>query len=630
MSENYKALTRKYRPKSFEDIVSQGHVSNTIQNAIRDGRLSHAYLFCGPRGVGKTTMARVLARTINGIGDDVDGEAITQNMNIMEIDAASNNSVDDIRMLRDTVIIPPSEGRYKIYIIDEVHMLSKQAFNALLKTLEEPPSYVVFIFATTEPHKILPTILSRCQRFDFRRISVDEIIGRLRKICEIEEIVIDNESLHHIARKADGALRDALGLLDQVIAFCGTTITSEAMMRALNIVSTERLFETVDYIFKNDTSAGLQLIDTLLAEGYDIQEFLVELLTHLRNLFVARDIRQLSLIEATDETRARYKEQAILFSADDIMRMLHITLTAQTLVKEAQQPRIQIEIAILKLISMERSSNLQALMNEIRELKELMAAGGVVPETRSAHLEKRTPDNQGSRTDNSTQNRTQPTQTPPSKTPAPQSQSVSSRPSPTVKPAQSTSAESDELFGSPAIKKSQSGPDISGNFESSDAQMHDVSASQPAGNLRMDSGSIQILDGNLALSSKIESTPQSKRVILEDIRSQWAQFIEFSRDQIPQILFFAIGRAEASDLQHGEVTIHCGDAFSYKLLEEHRKTLSGLLSSYHESALAAKILLKTDEVASTSDDPYTRFKTMAQNNPKIRLMVDLFGAELEY
>lgn len=600
MSENYKALTRKYRPRTFEDVVSQGHVSNTLRNAIKDTRLAHAYLFCGPRGVGKTTMARVLARTINGISEDVDGESITQNLNIIEIDAASNNSVDDIRNLRDTVIIPPSEGRYKVYIIDEVHMLSKQAFNALLKTLEEPPAHVIFIFATTEPHKILPTILSRCQRFDFRRISVDEIIGRLRHICTIESITIDDASLHHIARKADGALRDALGLLDQVIAFCGTTIDIEEMSRALNIVSIERLFETMEYVAAHDTAAGMALIDTLLAEGYDIQEFLVELLGHLRNLFMASD-NQLRLIEAPDDARQRYLKQATHFSADDLMRMLHITLQAQALVKEAQQPRIQIEIALLKLITMDRSESLQQLMQEIASLKEALANGGVLPERSS----KAAPSNEQ-----------QPDKSRVTVAPA---SVVERKPTPAPAPPKPTATQSDpdELFGTPAIKK-PSASSTQASYPISDA---------PA---EMQVGKALIIEGNLAMSALHEPEAARPKVILEDIQGQWSAFADYAREQVPQILYYAIMRAEAVDLKHNELTVQAADAFSLKLLEEHRKAISGLLSTYHESTLGIRTTLKTGETGTTADDPYTRFKSMARDNPKLRLLVDLFGAELEY
>jgi DNA polymerase-3 subunit gamma/tau len=599
--DNYKALTRKYRPRTFEDIVSQGHVSDTLKNAIRDGRLAHAYLFCGPRGVGKTTMARVLARTINGIDEEVDGEAITQNLNIIEIDAASNNSVDDVRTLRDTVIIPPAEGRYKVYIIDEVHMLSKQAFNALLKTLEEPPAHVIFIFATTEPHKILPTILSRCQRFDFRRISVDEIIGRLRHICQIENITIDDASLHHIARKADGALRDGLGLLDQVIAFCGTTIDIEAMSKALNIVSADRLFETMDCVMRHDTAAGMNLLDHLLSEGYDIQEYLVELLAHIRNLFMARD-NQLALIEAPDDMRVRYQEQAKNFSADDLMRMLHITLQAQGMVREAQQPRIQIEIALLKLITMDRSESLQKLMADLEELKQVLKQGGSPMAVGDSKP------------------RLEPTPVPepvkPSPKPVASSHKTESA-APSLKPSPAQ-GDMDELFSSPAIRKS--GPT---------ALLNETSLMETSDDAQ--SGQI-LLDGNLALASAPNpSKPEgSKKVLLDDIQNEWSSFADYARDQIPEILFYAIGRSQAIDLQHGEVLLQCEDAFTFKLIEEHRKSLSGLMSTYHEGSLSIKNVLKVNDQPSTSDDPYTRFKAMSRENPKLRLIVDLFGAELEY
>ncbi|MGB0347525.1 MAG: DNA polymerase III subunit gamma/tau, partial [Balneolaceae bacterium] len=369
MSETYRALTRKYRPNSFEDIVSQDHVSNTLLNAIKQNRLSHAYMFCGPRGVGKTTMARVLARVINEIDLNVDGEALNQTLNIIEMDAASNNKVEDVHHLRESVRIPPQNGRYKIFIVDEVHMLSKAAFNALLKTLEEPPEHAIFIFATTEPHKVLPTILSRVQRFDFKRISVDEIVTRLRKISSDEQIHIDDESLHVIAKKADGALRDALGLMDQAIAFCGDNITHDELLKALNVVGTDRLFQFMQCVEKKDADAGLRLINILLQEGYDIQEFLIGLTEHLRNLYIAHHSPQMYLVEASEETKNKYLQTAQSFSRDDLMRMLHMISEAQIKLKDANQPRIQFEIALLKLIHMEKSENLGKLLAEIDALK---------------------------------------------------------------------------------------------------------------------------------------------------------------------------------------------------------------------------------------------------------------------
>jgi len=308
MAKNYKALTRTYRPHTFDDIVSQEHVSSTLKNAIKQNRLSHAYMFCGPRGVGKTTMARVLARTINDIGEQVDGESLSQTLNIVEIDAASNNKVDDIHNLRETVRVPPQSGNYKIFIIDEVHMLSKAAFNALLKTLEEPPEHAIFIFATTEPHKVLPTILSRVQRFDFKRITVDEIVSRLKAICEKEDITIDEESLHVIAKKADGALRDALGLMDQAIAFCGTDIHYNQLIEALNVVGLGQLFEFTKAVADKNSDTGLLLIDSLMKNGVDIQEFLVSLTEHIRNLYVAKQGERMHLVEATEDTKNQYRK----------------------------------------------------------------------------------------------------------------------------------------------------------------------------------------------------------------------------------------------------------------------------------------------------------------------------------
>ena len=597
MADHYIALTRKYRPKSFEDIVSQGHVSQTIQNAIRDGRLSHAYLFCGPRGVGKTTMARVLARTINGIEEDVDSETITHNLDIIEIDAASNNSVDDIRLLRETVIIPPSRSAYKVYIIDEVHMLSKQAFNALLKTLEEPPAYVVFIFATTEPHKILPTILSRCQRFDFKRISVEEIRNRLRSICDMESINIDDASLHQIARKADGSLRDALGLLDQAIALCGNDIQAPHLMASLNMIGIDRLFETIDFIHNKDHASVLQMIHTLMAEGYDIQEYLTELLLHLRNLFVAKQVHDLALIEGTSELRDAYQKQSVLFSSDDLLRMMHIVVQSQQQLKESQQPRVHFEVTMIKLVSMERSDSLASLLLSLQELKNQSTtpSKGVAEEKKvispSTNLTTETHRKSGNVTSNDSSFKTvaSPTKSQPSQ-----------------------GSGSDEMFGTPAIYKGEVHNDNTGS----------TSLSYTGAG---------IIEGSLALAvTELPHNVKNTTLVLDDLQKNWERFLEYTRAQIPEIVFFSLNRTTLIDLRFGLVTMECLDPFSFKLLEEHQKTVSALLSTYHEIELTVKFQLKTDDHPTGSVDPYTRFKEMVKNDPKLRLIVDLFGAELEY
>ncbi|TVQ16083.1 MAG: DNA polymerase III subunit gamma/tau, partial [Balneolaceae bacterium] len=512
MSEQYRALTRKYRPVNFEDIVSQEHVSSTLKNAIEQNRLAHAYLFCGPRGVGKTTMARVLARTINEVDADVDGEALSNTLNIVEIDAASNNGVDDVRALRERVRIPPQNGRYKVYIIDEVHMLSKAAFNALLKTLEEPPAHAIFIFATTEPHKVLPTILSRCQRFDFRRIKVDEIVDRLKNIAVAEQISIDEESLHVVARKADGALRDALGILDQVIAFCGTDIRHEDVLKALNVVGADILFDLTRSIVEHDSATGMQLVDRVLLDGHDIQEFLIGLTEHFRNLYFAREADNLSLIEASGEMKARYREVSASFSEDDLMRLLHITNEAQYKIREAHQPRIQLEVTVLKLIRMERTAGLAELMREIRTLQSALESNGAG----SKSVSESTPGSGGEPgTSRQSPRQTTPAATPASAPPSKPAQAPAStqasapaaKPapapaatpasSPAAKPAPAQTGDSHNLFGAPSINRTQ-------NRLSAVPRDEVTITSRPAGSDQEDVSGLAV-SGNLALAAKPRS-----------------------------------------------------------------------------------------------------------------------------
>jgi DNA polymerase III subunit gamma/tau len=378
----YLVTARKYRPRLFRELVAQEHVSETLKNAIRLDRLAHAYLFSGPRGVGKTTAARILAKAINCTTpadqrenaaepcrecDSCQSFEEGRNLNIIEIDAASNNKVDDIRDLRDTVRVPPQGAKKKVYIVDEVHMLTSQAFNALLKTLEEPPPYVLFIFATTEPHKVLPTILSRCQRFDFRRISVDEIIGHLREICAQEDITADEASLMLIARKGDGALRDALSAFDQAVALCGTDLRYEELSRALGTVDIDLFFEATDAVLARDTAAMLRTADVLVQRGYDMQEFLAGLSEHLRNLFVARSTGETALIEATGQTQERYAAAAEGFDEAHLLRLMMITDAAETAIRNSPQPRLKLELALLKMATVATTVDLRTALDRIEK-----------------------------------------------------------------------------------------------------------------------------------------------------------------------------------------------------------------------------------------------------------------------
>ena len=358
--EQFIVSARKYRPDTFESLIGQENIARTLKNSIIRGQLAHAYLFCGPRGVGKTTTARIFAKSINCLNPGPDMEpcgkcesclsfAEGRSYCIHELDAASNNSVDDIRNLTDMVRIPPQVGRYSVYIIDEVHMLSSAAFNAFLKTLEEPPAHAIFILATTEKHKILPTILSRCQTFDFNRISVPDIVRNLTDIAAKESITIDNESLHVIAVKADGAMRDALTIFDQTVAFCGKEVRYEDVIRDLNVLDYEYYFRIVDNSLAGDYMSSLLLLDEILSKGFNALYFVSGLSTHLRDLLICRSSTGSSLLSLPPSLVDRYKEQAARCSVQFIFNSLSITTGCEAAYRQSGNQRLLIEFALMRL-----------------------------------------------------------------------------------------------------------------------------------------------------------------------------------------------------------------------------------------------------------------------------------------
>ena len=351
---------RKYRPASFEALLGQDTIARTLRNSIQRGQLAHAYLFCGPRGVGKTTTARIFAKMINCSNPGADMEpcgecesclsfAEGRSYCIHELDAASNNGVEDIKGLIDQVRIPPQVGRYSVFIIDEVHMLSTQAFNAFLKTLEEPPAHAIFILATTEKHKILPTILSRCQTYDFNRISIEDMVLNLKGIAAKENINIDEESLHLIARKADGAMRDALTIFDQTVAFCGNEIRREDVVRNLNILDYEHCFALVDAFLEGNYAAALLKFDELLAKGFNALHFVSAISDHLRNLLVSRTAGLDALLDLPSSLKRNYAEQAARCSVKFIYDALAITTQCESLYKSSINPRLHVEFALMRL-----------------------------------------------------------------------------------------------------------------------------------------------------------------------------------------------------------------------------------------------------------------------------------------
>ena len=345
--ENFIVSARKYRPQAFDQVVGQQHVTNTLLNAINQNHLAQALLFTGPRGVGKTTCARILAKMINS--EEAAESDQDFSFNIFELDAASNNSVDDIRNLIDQVRFAPQVGHYKVYIIDEVHMLSQQAFNAFLKTLEEPPKHAIFILATTEKHKIIPTILSRCQIYDFKRITVEDIAAHLRHVAEKENIKVENEALHIIAQKADGALRDALSIFDRIVSFSGDEITYQDVIDNLRILDYDYYFRTTDLIMQGDRSGLLLIFDEILDNGFDGHLFINGLASHFRDLLVCKDPRTLDLLEVGERTRDRYKQQAQAVDANFLLRGLKLCGDVDVKYKGSNNPRLLVELCLLQL-----------------------------------------------------------------------------------------------------------------------------------------------------------------------------------------------------------------------------------------------------------------------------------------
>jgi DNA polymerase-3 subunit gamma/tau len=387
---SYIVTARKWRPKKFSEVVGQEHITATLKNALKNNRIAHAYLFTGPRGVGKTTTARILAKILNCLNPK-DFEPCnecemcltiqnSQSLDIIEIDGASNRGIDEIRTLRESVKYAPTKGKYKVYIIDEVHMLTKESFNAFLKTLEEPPSHTIFIFATTDAHKVPLTIISRCQRFDFRRIQLDTIKSLLKKIADTENIQIDDKSLTTIAKKSDGALRDAESYFDQVVSFCGNKIDSKTVAQMLNLIDDEIYFDISDAVISKDFKSVFNVTNRIYENGWDFVDFINGLIEHFRNLMTVIITEKTELVEIAEIYRTRYIEYLGKFSEGDLLRLLNYLNKVQQELRYTQNQKLKVEIALSHLIGFERSSTISAVISKITDSKSLTSIPSSVPD----------------------------------------------------------------------------------------------------------------------------------------------------------------------------------------------------------------------------------------------------------
>ncbi|MYH19021.1 MAG: DNA polymerase III subunit gamma/tau [Gemmatimonadetes bacterium] len=514
----YEVTARKWRPQEFDGVIGQEHVTTTLKNAIQAGQIAHAYLFAGPRGVGKTTTARILAKALNC----VDGPTVTpcnactfcreisegRSVDVLEIDGASNNRVEQVRThLLESVKYTPSQGKHKIYIIDEVHMLTKEAFNALLKTLEEPPAHVYFIFATTDPRKVIPTVLSRCQRFDFRRISGPTIVDHLAMISEKSGYDVQREALALIARRVDGSMRDAESLLDQVVAFGGTALTAREAAEVLGIVDQDVYFELLDIVAEQDVPKGLDLVDRIFGQGHDLEEIVLGILEHLRNLLVVKAAPEAEvLIGDAALALDRYREQAGRFETEDLLRLSQLATQMEQSVKTSALPRVQLETGVVRMIRMARSVQLTDVMARLSEMASRVETGE---------------GGEGPRTEDSS---TEDSSTGDSESPSAQHADPSSGSAPVPSPAPAVAdpsgpAPSDDEGRSPAAS-SESTPESS----ESTAESTESSAGAPASTASSESSTGA--PASTASSESSTGAPVSSKLDLQTARSRWPAIVD--------------------------------------------------------------------------------------------------------
>lgn len=613
--EKFIVSARKYRPGNFATLVGQESIAQTLKNSIKRGQLAHAYLFCGPRGVGKTSTARIFAKTINCLNPGPDLEPCGEcescrsfaegvSFCIHELDAASNNSVEDIRTLIDQVRIPPQTGRYSVYIIDEVHMLSAAAFNAFLKTLEEPPAYAIFILATTEKHKIIPTVLSRCQTYDFNRISIADIVKQLKGIASSEGITVEDEALHVIAQKADGAMRDALTLFDQAVAFCGTNITYLEVIRNLNVLDTDYYFNLVESFLAGNYANALKLFDEVLAKGFNALYFVGGLSRHIRDLMVCKDNISLSLLETSELLGKRYKEQSSRCPLRFLYNILGESIKCEQEYRTSSNQRLLVEFLLVKACAANSAALREAPAAQPAAPAAQLAAPATQQQTAAAAAPQPQP-----------QAQTQPTlATQTARAQAPQAPAVAQQQvaaqapaaaQPAAQPAQATQAPA----AAPAAQQATApaAPQASGSF------------------------SIKNLIKNATLSHRegSEKAKEQQPVTQEELLRVWLALAE---EQKPNLRSAMI--QSPATLQEDGTTIlfmvSNGSQKDWIMNKMHSYLSDTLRERLHNSQITLDVdVRKLEELPKTPYMPEERAKHIIQNNPEARELVKDLDLEIK-